>query len=286
MNCSHCQTANPDAAKFCMNCGQPLVLACTNCGTTLPPEAKFCYNCGQAILPHPEKKRENSAPLVLPSKIDQEALLQKYISAEFAAKLEAAHREVKQERRIVTVLFCDVKGSTSMAEKLDPEEWTEVMNGAFEYLIEPVYRYEGTVVRLLGDAILAFFGAPVTHEDDSQRAVLAGLGIVEGIRTYRELVKRKRGLDFNVRVGINTGLVVVGEIGSDLRAEYTVMGDGVNLAARMEQTAQPGSVQISGYTHKLIAPLFEFESLGEIEIKGKDEPVAAYRVLGQKKQPS
>jgi class 3 adenylate cyclase/tetratricopeptide (TPR) repeat protein len=183
------------------------------------------------------------------------------------------------ERRIVTVLFCDVKGSTAIAEQLDPEEWAEIMNGVFQYLIEPVYRYEGTLARLMGDAILAFFGAPIAHEDDPQRAVLAGLGILEGIRPYREKIKRERGFDFDVRVGINTGLVVVGEVGSDLRVEYTAMGDAVNLASRMEQSAQPGSVQISGNTYKSVSNLFEFESLGGIEVKGKAEPVDAYRVL-------
>src|SRR5207253_7113367 len=172
--------------------------------------------------------------------------LTKYIPRELAAKLEAARsgRSMEGERRVVTVLFCDVKGSTAMAELLDPEEWAEIMNQAFEYLIAPVYRYEGTLARLMGDAILAFFGAPIAHEDDPQRAVLAALDIIEEIRPFRERMKRERGLDFDVRVGINTGLVVVGAVGSDLRMEYTAMGDAVNLASRMEQMAEPGTVQI------------------------------------------
>ena len=189
------------------------------------------------------------------------------------------------ERRIVTMLFCDVSGSTAAAEALDPEEWAEIMNGAFEHLIAPVYRYEGTLARLMGDAILAFFGAPIGHEDDPQRAVLAGLDILKGIAPYREDVKSKWGLDFNVRVGINTGLVVVGEVGSDLRVEYTALGDAINLASRMEQTAQLGTIQISEDTHKLVAPLFEFEELGGIQVKGKSEPVEAYRVLGPRAKP-
>ena len=141
------------------------------------------------------------------------------------------------ERRIVTMLFCDVAGSTAAAGKLDPKEWAEVMNGAFEHLIAPVYQYEGTLARLMGDAILAFFGAPVAHEDDPQRAVMAGLDILDGIQPYKEEVRARWGLDFEVRVGINTGLVVVGEVGSDLRMEYTALGDAINVAARMEQTA-------------------------------------------------
>jgi class 3 adenylate cyclase/tetratricopeptide (TPR) repeat protein len=179
----------------------------------------------------------------------------------------------------VTILFCDVQGSTAMAERLDPEVWAEIMNGAFAIMNAAVHRYEGTLARLMGDAILAFFGAPVAHEDDPRRAVLAGLDLMRQIQPYRERVRREHGGDFNVRVGINTGLVVVGEMGSELRAEYTAMGDAVNLAARMEQTAQPGTVQVSAHTHRLVDRLFEFEPLGAIEIKGKAEPVDAYRVL-------
>jgi class 3 adenylate cyclase len=189
------------------------------------------------------------------------------------------------ERRIVTILFCDVKGSTAAAEGFDPEEWADIMNAAFQYLIAPVYRYEGTLARLMGDAILAFFGAPIAHEDDPQRAVLAGLEILRAIQPYREEVHRLWGIDFNVRVGINTGLVVVGEVGSDLRLEYTAMGDAVNLAARMEQTAQPNTVQISENTYKLLAPLFEVQPLGEIEVKGKSKPIQAYQVLAPKAVP-
>ena len=121
------------------------------------------------------------------------------------------------ERRVITMLFCDVKGSTAAAEKVDPEIWTDIMNGVFEFMIRPIYKYEGFVPRLMGDAILAFFGAPITHEDDPQRAVLAGLEIQEGIKSYAEEIRLKHGLEFGLRVGINTGLVVVGEIRSEER---------------------------------------------------------------------
>ena len=213
--------------------------------------------------------------------------LEKYIPKELLAKLEGARRTgaASGERRVVTMLFCDVTGSTSAAEQLDPEEWADIMNGVFEHLISPIYRYEGTVARLMGDSILAFFGAPIAHEDDPQRAVLAGLDIIEGIRGYQDDVKRRWNLDFGVRVGINTGLVVVGEVGSDMRVEYTAMGDAINVAARMVQTAQTGSVQVSGDTHDLIAPLFEFDPPEEVQAKGKAEPVTAYRVISKKAEP-
>lgn len=210
--------------------------------------------------------------------------LSQYIPRALMTKLEAARSsgEMLGERRVVTMLFCDIRGSTAAAEQLDPEEWSEIVNGAFEHMIKPVYRYEGTVARLMGDGILAFFGAPLSHEDDPQRAVLAGLDIVSGIVPYRERILHAWGIDFDVRVGINTGLVVVGAVGSDLRMEYTALGDAINLAARMEQAAKPGTVQVAYDTYKLVKPLFEFEELGDIEVKGKEEPVSAYRVLERK----
>ncbi len=196
-----------------------------------------------------------------------------------------SRRAMQGERRTVTVLFCDVAGSTAMAEQLDPEEWAEIMNDAFQYLTGPIERYEGTVARLMGDAILAFFGAPVAHEDDPQRAVLAGLDIVEGVGTFGQQIAREYGLDFKVRVGINTGPVVVGEVGSEFAGEYTAMGDAVNLASRMEQSAEPGTVQVTENTYALIEPLFDFEPLPPIEVKGKAEPVPAFRVRGPKAEP-
>ena len=197
----------------------------------------------------------------------------------------AAGRNVSGERRVITVLFCDVVGSTSLASRFDPEEWAEVMNEAFRYMIAPIEEYGGMVARLMGDAVLAFFGAPQAHEDDPQRAVLAGLGIVNGIRPFIRQFEQDYGLEFNVRVGINTGPVVVGEIGSGQSGEYTAMGDAINVAARMEQTAASGTVQIAEDTYRLIAPLFDVWDLGGIEVKGKDEPVQSYRVLGLEPQP-
>jgi len=251
MKCPNCQTENPDVAKFCMNCGARLVVESANV------EGKSQFN------------------------------LDRYLPQELITKLEAARSRntMVGERRVITMLFCDVKGSTAAAEKVDPEIWTDIMNGVFEYMIRPIYKYEGLVPRLMGDAILAFFGAPISHEDDPQRAVLAGLEIQQGIKTYADEIRLKHGLEFGLRVGINTGLVVVGEIGSDLRMEYTAIGDAINLAARMEQTAQVGTIQISDETYKLVAPFFEVESLGEVEVKGKSAPIKTYRVLGVKSTP-
>ncbi|HSL45915.1 MAG TPA: adenylate/guanylate cyclase domain-containing protein [Anaerolineales bacterium] len=210
--------------------------------------------------------------------------LHRYIPEELMKKLQAAREKggMVGERRVVTMLFCDLKGSTAAAEGLDPEDWTEIMNGAFAQMIKPVYQYEGTIARLMGDALLAFFGAPIAHEDDPRRAILAGLDIVEAIKPYREQIRESYGVDFDIRVGINTGLVVVGAVGSDLRMEYSALGDAINLAARMEQTAEPGTVRVAHDTYKLVKNLFEFESLGGVAVKGKSEPVLAYQALGRK----
>ena len=199
--------------------------------------------------------------------------------------IEAEVSNAVEERRVVTVLFSDVVGSTALAGQMDPEDWAEIMAGLFDYLIKPVERYGGNVARLLGDAILAFFGAPAAHEDDPERAILAGLDIVNGIKPYAAQVRAEFGIDLNVRVGINTGLVVLGEFGAERSFEYTALGDAINLAARMEQTAEPGTVQIAEDTYRLVAPLFEIEPLGQIEVKGKPEPVPAYRVLSRKDAP-
>jgi predicted ATPase/class 3 adenylate cyclase len=302
MDCPNCATQNPDGARFCFNCGNSLILACNNCDTELPTGAKFCFNCGTpttagdpTIVGDPTTAgdpTETTTPTepepTQPSQPEPSGdVLQRYIPRGLMAKLEAARDSglMEGERKIVTILFCDVKGSTAAASTLDPEEWSEIINGAFEHMIEPIYHYEGTVARLMGDGLLAFFGAPIAHEDDPQRATLAGLDILAAIGHYRQEIVRRWGLQFDVRVGINTGLVVVGAVGSDLRMEYTALGDAINLAARMEQTAAPGTVQIAEATYKLIAPLFDFEVIEGLEIKGKAEPVQAYRVLGAKAEP-
>jgi class 3 adenylate cyclase len=205
--------------------------------------------------------------------------LQRLVPKEFAERLLATRGQVQPERRMVTILFCDVKGSTAMAERLDPEDVMEIMDGAFDVLIEPIVRYEGTVARLMGDAVLAFFGAPLAHEDDPERACRAALEIVEGARAYGERLERERGIEgFDVRVGINTGLVVVGEIGSDLRVEYTGMGDAINLAARMEQNAPPGGILITHDTYRHVRGVFDVLRQEPLEVKGKRDAVQTYLV--------
>jgi predicted ATPase/class 3 adenylate cyclase len=208
---------------------------------------------------------------------------QRLMPTGLADRIRATRGQVSHERRLVTILFSDVRGSTAMAEELDPEDVMEIMNGAFDYLIEPIYRHEGTLARLMGDAILAFFGAPIAHEDDPERAIRAGLEIVQGAERYAVQLEQERGLaGFTVRVGINTGLVVVGEVGSDLRVEYTAMGDAVNLAARMEQAAPEGSVLITHDTYRHVRGVFDVRPQEPLAVRGKRDPVRTYVVLRAK----
>jgi class 3 adenylate cyclase/tetratricopeptide (TPR) repeat protein len=266
--CPNCQHQNPSEAVFCMNCGAKLTRTCTNCGTALPPAARFCMNCGQPVV--------TSTPM----DEDRQAKLAAATPAPLADKMRAAH--VEGERKLVTTLFADVVGSTALAERMDPEEWTAIMNRAFEHLSPAIHRYEGTIARLMGDALLAFFGAPVAHEDDPVRAIRAALDLLAAAREYAEEVRRTYGIEFAVRVGMSTGMVVVGAVGSDLKYEYTAMGDAVNLAARMQSAADPGTVLIADNTYRLAAPFFECEDRGQITVKGKAEPVQVYRVISER----
>jgi class 3 adenylate cyclase len=246
-------------------------LSCPRCEAVVPADARFCMSCGQALDPASADEATRArivaaAPAPLIDKM-------------LAAKLTG-------ERKPVTALFADVVGSTALAERMDPEDWTAMMNEAFDHLSKAVFRYEGTIAQLQGDAMLAFFGAPIAHEDDPERAVLAALEMVTATDEFARQLKQTHGIDFRIRAGINTGPVVVGNVGSDLRYEYTALGDAVNVAARMQSAAEPGTVLITANTQRLAPEAFDLEDLGEIEVKGKTEPVHAFRVLGRKVDPA
>jgi class 3 adenylate cyclase len=219
-----------------------------------------------------------SAPSATPAPAQDRAPLS-YTPQHLAEKILTSRSALEGERKQVTVLFVDVSGFTSLSERLDPEDVHGLMNRAFELMLAEVHRYEGTVNQFLGDGIMALFGAPIAHEDHPQRAVHAALGIRQTLEGYREELQRRRGISFQVRQGLNTGLVVVGSIGSDLRMDYTAVGDTTNVAARLQATADPGRIVISGATHRLVGGYFYTRSLGEFPLKGKAEPVSAWEVI-------
>lgn len=272
--CSNCAFENATDSKFCENCGQPFERACPNCSHPVSSAAKFCRNCGYNLA---------SAPNTPQARL---ATLERATPQPLQEKILASRDQMQGERKLVTVLFTDIVGSTALAEKLDPEDWGEIVSGAHRRVTQAIYKYEGTIAQLLGDGVLAFFGAPITHEDDPVRAVSAALDILASIAEYaNELKKNWRAENFQMRVGLNTGLVVVGNIGSDLHVEYLAVGDTVNLAARMQSAADPNTILVSQNTARWAKHMFDLESRGEIQVKGKTDPVAVFRVLARKAIP-
>ena len=228
MKCPDCQFENPEDAKFCGKCRAKLLKICPRCGTENSPENIFCNECGHDLKSPTE-----------PPPIDY-AQPQSYTPKHLADKILQSKSAIEGERKQVTVLFADVKGSMELAEQVDPEEWHRILDRFFQILADGVHRFEGTVNQYTGDGIMALFGAPIAHEDHAQRACYAALRLSEGLQRYAGELKREKGLRFSVRMGLNSGEVVVGKIGDDLRMDYTAQGQTVGLAARMEQLAEAG----------------------------------------------
>ncbi len=239
MTCPHCQRANPADARFCTGCGQSLALSCAACQTANPADSRFCKACGAPLAASvsPQHDRRFMPP-------------RSYTPKHLADKILTSRSALLGERKPVTVLFADVAGFSTLADRLDPETVHTLMDGCFAILTEQVHAYEGTINQFTGDGIMALFGAPIAHEDHAVRALHAALGIQAALRDYREVVQRQCGVPFHMRLGLNTGTVVVGRIGDDLRMDYTAQGDTTNLAARMQQMAPGGP---SGWPRRRIA---------------------------------
>src|SRR2546422_6858571 len=284
MECPQCRHANPAGTKFCGECGTRLQSLCPACQAPNPPTNKFCSECGQrlagAALAAPVSAPAVAAPPVAtPTRF---ASPESYTPRHLAEKILTSKGAIEGERKIVTVMFSDVSGFTAMSEKLDPEDVHSIMDRAFEVILDAVHGYEGTVNQFLGDGVMALFGAPIAHEDHAQRALGAALRIQANLGPLAEDIERAHGIEFRMRMGINTGPVVVGAIGRDLRMDYTAVGDTTNLAARLLAIAQPGQIVTSRRTQNLRDRVFSFEDLGEFQVKGKAEPVRAYAVTGER----
>src|SRR6188472_2420486 len=237
MSCAACGTDNPVGARFCMECGAKLERRCPNCSTPAPAEARFCMECGGPLTesaPDLPTMRAESPP---------------------------------EERRQVTVLFADLSGYTAVAERMDPEDVKSLVDRTLVRLGEEVERYGGTVDKYIGDNVMALFGAPVAHEDDAERAVRAGLGMQGAMAEVNEALPV--GVHFDLRVGVNTGEVLAGSVGRD----YTVIGDTVNVAARLQSAARPGSVTVGERTMRATSEAVHYEELEPLELKGKSAPV-------------
>jgi predicted ATPase/class 3 adenylate cyclase len=269
MQCSQCRHPNRDESKFCDQCGAPLSTACPDCGAANAPGARFCSQCGAALA-----VVRPPAAAIAPIAYTPRYLTEKILSSRGA---------LEGERKLVTVLFVDVVESSTLAQRLDPERLHQLLSQVLQLIAEAVHRYEGTVNQYLGDGLMALFGAPVALEDHAVRAVQAALTIQETIRGYSAQFQREHGVEIRLRVGLNTGPVVVGRIGDDLRMDYTAVGNTTHLAARMQSLAEPDAILVTENVHRFVAGQVRSESLGPVEVKGQRAPVLVYKVTGRRR---
>jgi class 3 adenylate cyclase/tetratricopeptide (TPR) repeat protein len=266
MKCPRCKKENPAQAKFCLECAAPFALRCANCGTQLPSGAKFCLEC--------------ATPVTAPSSGPRFAAPESYTPKHLAEKILTSKAALEGERKQVTVLFADLKGSMELLADRDPEEARNLLDPVLERMMEAVHRYEGTVNQVMGDGIMALFGAPLAHEDHAVRACYAALRMQDSVKRYAEEVFRSHGVTVRIRVGLNSGEVVVRAIGSDLHMDYTAVGQTTHLAARMEQLADPGATLLTAATLQLAEGYIEVTTRGAVPVKGLAEPVEVYELTG------
>ena len=274
IRCESCGSENRPGRRFCGGCGAALSTACPSCSFSNEPDERFCGGCGQRLTAAVADVKP--APLLTVTPAAPET----YTPRHLANRILASREALEGERKQVTVLFADVVGSTELIRDLDPEEARALLEPAVRAMIESVHRFEGTVCRVMGDGIMALFGAPLAHEDHAARASYAALTMQEAIRGYGEIARARAGVELNARVGLNSGEVVVGSISNDLYVEYSAIGPTTHLAARMEQLAVPGTVRLTAETVRLVDGLVEVRPLGKIPVKGLAEPVEAFELLG------
>jgi class 3 adenylate cyclase/predicted ATPase len=269
MRCPACQHENREGRQFCGHCGRELPVACPSCGTADEDGERFCARCGAELAVQAPPAR--AAPDRSPSDYTPRHLVEKILRSKSA---------LEGERKQVTVLFADVKGSMELAKRVDAEEWHRILDRFFRILTEGVHRYEGTINQYTGDGIMALFGAPIAHEDHARRACYAALYLRDALRRYADELRRNRGFEFSVRMGLHSGEVVVGKIGDDLRMDYTAQGYTVGLAARMEQLAEPGRAYLTEHTAKRVEGFCQLGELGRFDVRGVEEPLRVYELEG------
>ena len=265
MNCPRCQAQNREAVRFCEECGARLEVTCPSCGAAVGLDKKFCGHCGSGL--------GGGQPT------DRFTAPQTYTPKHLAERILISKSALEGERKQVTVLFADLKGSMELLADRDPEEARRLLDPVLERLMEAVHRYEGTVNQVMGDGIMALFGAPIAHEDHAVRACYAALRMQETVGWYAAELRRHQGVDVQIRVGLNSGEVVVRSIGSDLHMDYTAVGQTTHLAARMEQLARPGTTLVTGQTLRLAEGYVEVTPLGPVPVKGMAEPVEVYEIV-------
>ena len=270
MKCPRCQAENRDGARFCRECGATFGTVCSGCGAKVEAGSKFCDRCGAplaATLPQPTASLRFASP-------------ESYTPKHLAEKILTSKSAFEGERKQVTVLFADLKGSMELLADRDPEEARQLLDPVLERMMEAVHCYEGTVNQVMGDGIMALFGAPLAHEDHAVRACYAALRMQEAVKRYAETIQRTAGVPLQIRVGLHAGEVVVRSIGSDLRMDYTAVGQTTHLAARMEQMAMAGAILMTAGALRLAEGHVQVRPLGAIPVKGLGEAVEVYELTG------
>src|SRR5947208_3692972 len=270
MKCPRCQAENREGARFCRECGVTFAAVCSHCGTKVEAGSNFCDSCGAPLAATPAQP----AP---PSRF---ASADSYTPKHLVEKILTSKSALEGERKQVTVLFADLKGSMELLADSDPEDARKLLDPVLERMMEAVHRYEGTVNQVMGDGIMALFGAPLAHEDHAVRACYAALRMQESVTQYAEGVFRAQGVPLQIRVGLNSGEVVVRAIGSDLHMDYTAVGQTTHLAARMEQMATPGTILLAAATLQLTEGYVQVATRGPVAVKGMAEPVEVYALTG------
>ena len=268
MTCPRCQAENREGRRFCMKCGAALALTCASCGFSNDPGDEFCGGCGVPLRPAATTVQAKSGSP------------QSYTPRYLAERILSSKAALEGERKQVTVLFADLKGSMELLSDRDPEEARKLLDPVLEHMMEAVHRYEDTVNQVMGDGIMALFGAPLAHEDHAVRACYVALRMQESVKRYAEGVFRSFGVPVQIRVGLNSGEVVVRAIGSDLRMDYTAAGQSTHLAARMEQMAQPGTTLLTPETLALAEGFVQVASRGPVPVKGLAAPIEIFELAG------
>ncbi|HUG78484.1 MAG TPA: AAA family ATPase [Burkholderiales bacterium] len=266
MNCPRCHAANREGSRFCEDCGARLSIACPSCRAEISPGKRYCAFCGASLPASPDSTPSRATEAQVPSHL--------------AERILASRSALEGERKQVTVLFADIKGSMELLADRDPEEARSILDPVLEGMIEAVHRYEGMVNQVMGDGIMALFGAPLAHEDHAVRACYAALRMQGAVRQYAEAARRAHGVSVRVRIGLNSGEVVVRAIGGDLHMDYTAVGQTTHLAARLEQLADPGSILLSAASLKLAEGFVDVRPLGSTPVKGLKEAVEIFELTG------
>jgi class 3 adenylate cyclase len=275
MRCASCKVENPPAAKFCVECGAAFLIRCPKCEFENESSFKFCAQCGESLQP----PRPQVTPL--PGAADRESSSAGEAGDARVRVQETAASSLDGERKTISALFADIKGSMEMMEDLDPEEARVIIDPALHVMMEAVRHYGGHVAQSTGDGIFALFGAPIAHEDHAQRALHAALRMQQEMRRYGDDLKREGKAPIEIRIGVNTGEVVVRSIPKDEgHAEYLPVGHSTGLAQRMQTIASSGAVMVTEHTHRLTEGYFQFRALGPTKVKGLTDPVNVYEVVG------